>query len=515
MKIKPLYTLIFYVFICSFNSKIFAQQWLGASLSNYGGTNTAYTNPATLGGNFYKSYINGFGFGFNAINDYVSWNAPFTLKQYLNGNVGAQYKDSMGNIKFQNSWIKENLNGNTKNAYLEAELRGPAMMYSINKKLTVAFSTKSRVGVSLTKVDESIARIALNGLDSNNSNVIFNPPNNISLGQGIGNLSFNVNALSYQDYSFSAGAEVLKIKALTIKVGGAAKLLVGNACAYAQLNDVDLAVSGYDSVRVNNANFRYGYSDVTQLRGLNARSLMPSFANNLGFGWDAGLMIEYSPKAAENLTSKKTNYLFKAGISLIDMGGITFKGNTKGYNVQSRAPFSFVPDSSTEVAFSNGVNSPEAARYIDSFVGANFIVNNESPIRYNLPSMLSIQFDYNIFKAFFISGIIFQDVRGFKFKKIAVHRPSQITLIPRFEHKNLEFSMPLILTNDYSKFQFGGYARIGPVFFGCDNLKAIINQKDFYGLNTYFGFAKGIGGRNKRKKEDKAESSINFIKTLF
>lgn len=499
IKIKPLKSFLILSIGLFSSVSVFSQQWLGNSISNYGGTNAAYTNPASLGGNQYKMYVNGFGLGLNVVNDYISWGAPFTVRDFLKDNIPARYKDSTGAVQFQPEWLKENLNGKNKNLYIEAELRGPAFMYRLNKKMAVAFSMKNRTGITFTDVDQSLARIAVHGIDSSNGNVLFTPPNNISIGQTLGNLSFNMNALSYQEFALSFGSEVISVKSFKIKAGISAKLLVGNANAYAQVNDLDVRVSGTDSIRVNNANFAYGYNNPDFVGNFSAKDLLPSFSSNLGFAWDAGVILEYNPNIASKIINKKTNYLFKVGLSLVDIGSIKFKKNTKAFTVQSKAPFTFKTDSALAAATNGGATSDDAVAYYDSIANQYFTIASQTPLIYHLPSMLSIQFDFNVFKSFFVGAIIYQDVRGVKFNKITLHRPSQITILPRFEHKYFEVSLPLTMASDYKRFQMGGFVRVGPVFLGSDNLKSIITQKDFYGVNTYFGFAKGIGAKKKKK----------------
>ena len=320
-----------------------------------------------------------------------------------------------------------------------------------------------------------------------------------------------MNALSYQEFALSFGSDVMQIKSFKIKAGVSAKLLVGNANAYAQVNDLDLQISGKDSVRVNNADFGYGYNNPDIIQNFSARDLLPSISSNLGFAWDAGVMIEYNPKVTGDLTSNKTNYLFKAGLSLVDVGSISFKNNTKAYSVKSKAPFTFRTDSATDRATEDGITSEKAVAYYDSVANVYFDITRQNPLIYHLPSMLSIQFDFNVFKSFYLGAIVYQDIRGIKPNKITIHRPSQITLLPRFEHKHLEVSLPLTMGGDYSHFQLGGFIRVGPVFVGSDNLKSIVTQKDFYGVNTYFGFAKGIGANKKKKKEESSASVVSPI----
>jgi hypothetical protein len=492
-----------------------AQHWLGNTLSNYGGTNAVYTNPASLGSNRYKVHVNAAGFGLNAVNDFVSWGAPFSVQDMIADNVPNQYKDSTGNVDFQSSWLKQNINGKNKNLYLEMEVRGPAVMYRINKKAAVSFSTRSRIGFNVSNVSEELAKLAVNGIDT--AGISSNT--SVNIGDNLDNLQLRMSALSFQEYAFSFGSQFLEFKSMRIKFGATAKFLVGNAYGYAQGDNIDMKISGTDSIRINDASFRYGYSDFDKFQDFTPGSLLPSFNGDYGFGWDAGAILEYDPRAADGVTSQKSNYLFKVGLSILDRGNIRFKNNVTSYTVSSKAPFTFVSDSIAEAAFNNGPTSQEARDFVDSLTDVHFNIRKRSEINYKLPSMLSIQFDYNVFKGFFIGALIYQDIRGINIEKISLPKPSQIAILPRFESKWIEASLPIVLAGDYKVLQVGGFVRLGPVFAGSDNLKAIVTGENFYGVNTYFGFAQGIGNNrvNKKEKKDKATNEARTFanKNIF
>jgi len=480
----------------------YAQHWLGTSISNYGGTNAAYTNPASLGSNRYKVYLNVAGVGLNIMNDYVSWGAPFSVNDLIRDRVPVQYKDSTNNVDFQSAWLKQNLNGKNKNLYLETEVRGPALMYRITKKTAVAFSTRSRIGFNMTNVSENLAKLAVNGIDTTG----INSNTSVNIGDNLDNLKMRISALSFQEYAFSFGSQFLEIKSMRIKFGATAKFLVGNAYAYAQGDNVDIKIDGTDSIRFNDAAFRYGYSDVSKFQNFSPSSLIPSLQGDYGFGWDAGAILEYDPRATDRVTSGKSNYLMKFGLSILDRGNIRFSNNVTSYDVSLKAPFTFVTDSATEEAFKNGPTTQSGRDYVDSLTNAHFNITKQSAINYKLPSMLSLQFDYNVFKGFFIGALVYQDIRSVDIKNITLRRPSQVVVLPRFESKWIEASLPVVLGGNYKVLQVGGFVRLGPVFAGSDNLKAILSGENFYGVNTYFGVSHGIGKNNvnKKKKKEKA-----------
>ena len=482
-----------------------AQHWLGTTLSNQNVTNSAIVNPATLGAAKNKVFVNVAGFGFNVINDYISWGAPFTIQSYLRGNVDGQYKDSNGAINFQNNWLAQNLNGENKNLYFETEVRGPAAMIRLSKKSAISFGVRSRTAFSFTNVSENLAKFAVNGLDT----TTVSSNTQVNIGDNLDNLRLRANALSFQEYSLSFGKQFFEVKNFKIKLGATAKLLMGNAYIYAQGDDIDFTVNGLDSVDIRAADFRYGYSDLNNFQDFSPNSLIPSAGGD--FGWDAGAVVEYNPKVGENLRNKSTRYLVKAGISLMDMGSITFK-NAVSNKVRLNAPFTFVADSNATAAVQDGPFSDRAIEFGDSIVDAYFTVDRSSRVIYRLPSMLSIQLDYNIFKGFYLGALWFQDIRGVDLDKISINRPSQVTLMPRWESNLVEASLPIILNGDYKVLQVGGFVILGPVFAGSDNLLALITQENFYGVNAYFGIATGIGKNKQKKEKEDKEAMLLFSK---
>jgi hypothetical protein len=86
---------------------------------------------------------------------------------------------------------------------------------------------------------------------------------------------------------------------------------------------------------------------------------------------------------------------------------------------------------------------------------------------------------------------------------INFRRPSGLVFMPRLETRLLEFSMPLSITNDYRDAGLGAFLRLGPVYFGTDNLLSTVKKTGFNGFNFYFGMSTGIAKSKKKKKDRK------------
>ena len=68
-----------------------------------------------------------------------------------------------------------------------------------------------------------------------------------------------------------------------------------------------------------------------------------------------------------------------------------------------------------------------------------------------------------------------------------MNQPSLIAVIPRWESKWLEVSLPISLQNGYRNLAVGLAGRAGPLFVGTDNLPGLLNIGNPKGLNAYFG----------------------------
>ena len=111
-----------------------------------------------------------------------------------------------------------------------------------------------------------------------------------------------------------------------------------------------------------------------------------------------------------------------------------------------------------------------------------------------LPSAFNLQADIRFTKYFYTSLYWNQSLKGNN--TTGMRSTSMLSIIPRIESKGFEFSMPITLSENYKNFYVGAYTRIGPVFFGSDNLGGLLNvssNSEFRGADIYGGISIGIG----------------------
>jgi hypothetical protein len=106
--------------------------------------------------------------------------------------------------------------------------------------------------------------------------------------------------------------------------------------------------------------------------------------------------------------------------------------------------------------------------------------------------------DWNVLKWFYL-GINWNQAVVSR-RQIASRQPSSLIIIPRIEHKWVEFAVPLSLNNDYKNVGMGLFTRLGPVFFGTDNLIKSISGNSYSGLDFYLGLSTGLGSHKSKKR---------------
>jgi hypothetical protein len=70
---------------------------------------------------------------------------------------------------------------------------------------------------------------------------------------------------------------------------------------------------------------------------------------------------------------------------------------------------------------------------------------------------------------------------------MGMNQPSMFAITPRFESKRLDIALPISLQNGYRNLAFGVNVRVGPFFFGSDNIAGIVNIGNPKGISGYMG----------------------------
>ena len=206
-----------------------------------------------------------------------------------------------------------------------------------------------------------------------------------------------------------------------------------------------------------------------------------------GFGADLGVnYIHYG--------DNKDNYLYRLGLSLIDVGSILFNKHTGTYHLKA-----------VSADYSNWHQSKFANNtQLDQTLSAVFYNGDSaksmtaSKFHMAMPAALSVQFDWNVYEKFFANATI---VKGFGHgDNNGVRRPDVYSLTPRYETKWWEVSMPISLLY-YNRWQprIGLAVRAGYFFIGGDGPGALLKLNDLQNCDFYAGIHYFVPDKNKNK----------------
>ena len=495
-----------------------AQYQIGHSISNYGGTNSLYFNPSNVVDGRYKFYMNFVGLNVHMSNDYISWNAPYHPfgalgysvpgMGFFNGlyKVPSSAIDANDNLLFEESWLNENLNGKPKNALMQMEYRSFSFMFNIGQRHSIAVGSRVRAMAQMTNVTEPLARIIRYGFDTAST-----PFRNgeLSLDQLYGSNSFNINIAAFTELSLSYGAVLMDQDEHFLKGGITGKYFVPMYGAYMRNSDIDVTILGEDSFEFRNTNIEYGYTSEKYYNNMNSGL----FGLGGGLGMDIGFTYEYRPdykkykyqmNGKEKYDRSKNKYLFKIQASFNDLGAVKFDNTdfVRAYQLENRAVVTFTPDLLDTLQMFRDRYGDDGGTLlaVDSMIGRLVGFENASnTFDFKLPSNLNISADYRVLNNVYLNLLWIQSLRT---KQVNGLRGfSLLALTPRYESKWFGASLPIQLTQNYSKVRLGMHLRGGPFWFGTDNLSGLISKKDITGADIYFGLSIPIYQRKERDRD--------------
>ena len=188
-------------------AKLQAQNFPGYRSGNYTGVNGVFFNPANIADSRYRWDVNLFSF-----NGYVGNNkADFNLKDLAAANTD----------KFKNNFLQGN--GNI-NALTNAEILGPSGMFNLNKKSSMAISTRFRVIGNLKDFDGNLINSIINAGNATSSFTLSTNSNS----QLVTN--------SWGEYGLSYAREIASFGPHYIKAGITVKYLSGISNNLLQIN---------------------------------------------------------------------------------------------------------------------------------------------------------------------------------------------------------------------------------------------------------------------------------------
>lgn len=473
----------------------YSQNYVGITPSNYAGVMGTDVNPASFVDGRFVVDINlasaNIGLWTNAGSfttmDMPKWWAK-SFKADSSGYNNPHNDWMQPDSSFVDRYITKNYSPtsvNTIGIYNNVQVDVLNFMFHINRKIAVGAAVKFRSITNVDDVDSKLAFLAENAL---NYDQLWN--------QNINETLLNVNHMSWMEYGLIYSQVLKDDGEHFLKMGAKAKWLSGYTAAY--LHTSNLSYNLYDSDSTNElvGNFSYGHSTGI-LNGDVGNGGLPEVASKFGLGLDLGFIYEWRPDWKEykydmdgetNIWRRdQDKYKIKVGASILDIGGMKFAkgGLSQDFNVNQTTGFFNL----------NTFNSGNGILGIDSVI--NNLVENDpnwtaNPSDANntffmqLPTAVSLQFDYHIYKWFYVNATGNINVQNKK-NPHRVRTVNQLSITPSFDHAWFGVHLPFMM-NKYSGFKSGIGVRLGPLTIGVNDWNVLFaSGKKIRGAQAYAG----------------------------
>lgn len=531
--------LILCLSIFAFLAKFHAQSYLGLSSSNYAGVIGNQLNPASFVDGRYKFDMLLFGTNMNVYQNFGYFDA--NAMRAAQGGKGYWWYKSIGDENILNAWSQDwtppdssfldrfivhnydETSTKTLGANINFQVDLLNTMFHINEKTAIGFNVRNRTIVNVDNMDPKLAVLAEDGLE------------HPSLWDAVYNEQlFNANFMTWSEVGFNYSQVLIDNEEHFLKIGVAPKALLGHAAAYVYTDDFSYNLVNEDTSQYLTGTFDYGYSN--NINGIINKGMAgqnPSIselidpASKLGFGLDIGAVYEWRPKYAKfkydmdgetNLWRRNENkYKLRAGFSILDMGSMKFTkgGLSRNFTVNTSNLFNLqIFNTATNLEGFDGV--------IDSLITQSTTAGNQEWVslqdpsetfRMRTPTAVSFQFDYQIWKGFYINATSMVNLIS-QGKDTKVKTANQFSITLSFDSPYFGVYMP-ISVNQYSGMKYGIATRIGPLILGITDMKTLMAKNNISGIEFYAGARVPINyTRVKDKDNDKVSNRKDECKEV-
>jgi hypothetical protein len=458
-----------------------AQERLGIANSNYAGVNGVTLNPSSMLDSriFIDLHLVGASIFFH--NNYIYLpKDDFHFFQAVRGNEPIPYPLDV-------------LNGRDNNAFIQLSVSGPSAVVSLEKH-SIGIHTAQRNYFAANNIPEAQSKFTLEGLT-------YIPQH----AQDYDGKRVSIKSMSWAEVGLSY-ATIIKSQYFDfITAGVTAKRMYG-------INHIGFSVDEY----------KYNVLDTTDAEFIDF-TMQYGLTNpgwNIGRGWGADIgmtwkrtidpVFNYVPHSKKG-HCEYLNYRWKLGVSILDIGSIKFDKEAFYNEVEN--------GSGTWQGYDeSGVNTVEEVDNLFSNILGD--QNRDNVIQGKMPTAVSVQYDYNFENNIYVNGSIVQ--RFGRTQRMGVHRPNVLAIVPRYERKRFEFSMPFSLY-EYRYPMLGAMIRLNSLIIGTDNLGPYFFNTNVFRADIYFALKysifksrkcrtqmKGIFQRSKRKLSREARSCPKF-----
>ncbi len=459
------------------------QEMFGTVLGNYAGLDNLQLNPSGMNNSKVFLDVRLLGADIFLENNYMY----LSKREYKFGNFfksGYQLPTHMEEYGTEERIFYPYGTTNMKSFYASQRINGPGAML-IWKKHAFAVTTGIRNVLSGRHIPYEIMNFAYLGLN-------YKPQQNINYHD---TRPFNVAQMTWAEIGVGYSYEVYARGINKITAGITVKRLLGYSGFWLGVKNADYIVPDDSTIIVNNLDARYGIS--LPLNYANNAFISSPLIKGGGFGFDIGATFYRLKKIHQEQIYERfceppyEDYLYRIGISLVDVGAIRFKKNANLYAIENQASYW---DDVNHIKFRNIEQMLDTISY--KFYGDNSSAYVDNNFLVWLPSALSVQFDYHYYRNWYINGTA---IYGFQTGQNSLSRPSELSITPRYESEWFEASLPVSLYDWYLP-RIGLSLRFYYLTIGTDKLGYFFRMSNFTGFDFYFNLKFFLSKGNCRSK---------------
>lgn len=443
---------------------------LGVTLGNYSGTTSILVNPAMMTNTRYFLDINlasGDLFVHNNVvyipgSDYNMWDA-------VNTKPLPEYGENANNYLYYD-------NQDLKHMAVNLRLMGPSAMIQIGDH-AFGISTGLRVFTTGNNIPWEMPKF---GFES----IKYKDLHNIKFDDY--NTDYQVNA--WGEIGFSYAYNIIKYFDHQLTIGATVKYLLGYAGAYVDVENVEYIVQSDSVLNIINLKAEIGFALPIDYNTNDFPDSGPTIKGT-GMGLDIGV-VYVKRKGIDNKRYKRlcdqqyNDYKYRIGISILDIGSIKYKNNAQLHSYDN---VNILWQDYDTLSFDN-INQM-VGELSNVFYGDPDASLQATSMKIGLPTALSVQADLHFSKNIYFGGYWIHPIR---LNRHTLRRPAQLSFVPRYETKYLEFSLPLSLY-EYQYPRVGASIRLYFLTIGTERIGTWIGLSNLDGMDLYFSVKIGIG----------------------
>ena len=446
---------------------VFAQQNIGIRNSNYAGIQGALLNPSSIADSKLKWDVNVISAG--EVFDNTFLYAPkkslnfFGIKKIIDGSINenlffTRYDANDPNKKY--------------NVSFSTEILGPSFFVKIAKKHAIGFTMSARTYANIKDIPGSMAQNAFAYFKERD---LWNT--------ALQDNSSRINAMGWLQYGLHYATILYKDGRNEIKAGITINYLVGIAAAYTKNTHINYTIADTSVINFTNSSIEYGRTNSDDFKKV---SSYHDINHGHGIGADIGFTYIH-------LKDDTKDYLYRLGVSVIDIGAINFNRNSDVFHLQANNA-EFTNWDQSKFSGNSQLDRTLSAVFYDGDSARSLTASH---FKMGLPAAFSVQFDWNVCNKFFANATIVKGIgHG---NNPGVTRPDVYSLTPRYETKWAEISVPVsVLYYHHWQPRVGLAVRAGYFFIGGDAIGSLLKLNDLQGVDFYTGIHFFI--TEKRKK---------------